>query len=320
MFERLLEAAPALGARLTTQYRMHATICDWSSREFYDGDLVAADTVAAHTLAQLDHVAATDETEASLFFVDTAGCDCEEDADEAPPPPKGGGAAAAADATAASKSNAAEARLAAAHVRALLAAGVRPAEIGVITPYNAQVEALRAELEPERRAATGGGGDATGGFSALEVGTVDGFQGREKEAIVISMVRSNGRREVGFLSEDRRMNVAVTRGRRHVALIGDSATAAAHPFLSRLVDHFSEHGEVRSAAMYGEAESGGGGGGGGRWRWRRWPARERRRRRSARRRARGAASAPGSRCATSCAPSRRRPTRCSSRCTQRFCG
>ena len=77
---------------------------------------------------------------------------------------------------------------------------------------------------------------------------MDGFQGREKEAIVISMVRSNPRRSVGFLSEARRMNVAVTRGRRHVCLVGDSETAAAHPFLRRLLDYFSEHGEVRSAA------------------------------------------------------------------------
>ena len=131
-------------------------------------------------------------------------------------------------------------------MRALLAAGVKPAEIGVITPYNAQVLKLREELHDEREAAAAGGG-------LLEVGTVDGFQGREKEAIVISMVRSNPRRSVGFLSEARRMNVAVTRGRRHVCLVGDSETAAAHPFLRRLLDYFGEHGEVRSAAEYGEA-------------------------------------------------------------------
>ena len=141
-----------------------------------------------------------------------------------------------------SKSNGAEARLVGEHVRALLAAGVRPAEIGVITPYNAQVQKLREELLPEREAAVAAGG------GLLEVGTVDGFQGREKEAIVISMVRSNPRRSVGFLCEPRRMNVAVTRGRRHVCLVGDSETAAAHPFLRRLLDYFTEHGEVRSAA------------------------------------------------------------------------
>ena len=115
------------------------------------------------------------------------------------------------------------------------------------SPSLNQVLKLREELQDEREAAAAAGG------GLLEVGTVDGFQGREKEAIVISMVRSNPRRSVGFLSEARRMNVAVTRGRRHVCLVGDSETAAAHPFLRRLLDYFSEHGEVRSAAEYGEA-------------------------------------------------------------------
>ena len=78
-------------------------------------------------------------------------------------------------------------------MRALLRAGLRHDEIGVITPYNAQVEVLRAELEEERQVPS-----AVGEGSALEVGTVDGFQGREKEAIVISLVRSNPRREVGL--------------------------------------------------------------------------------------------------------------------------
>ena len=59
------------------------------------------------------------------------------------------------------------------------------------------------------------------------------------------------------------MNVAVTRGRRHVALIGDSETAAAHPFLARMVHHFEEHGEVFTAAEFGESSGGGGRGGGG---------------------------------------------------------
>ena len=99
---------------------------------------------------------------------------------------------------------------------------------------------------------------ATGEGSALEVGTVDGFQGREKEAIVISLVRSNAQRVVGFLSENRRMNVAITRGRRHVCLVGDSDTVSATPFLARMLRYFEEHADVRSAAQYGaDAASGG---------------------------------------------------------------
>ena len=81
------------------------------------------------------------------------------------------------------------------------------------SPSLNQVLKLREELQDEREAAAAAGG------GLLEVGTVDGFQGREKEAIVISMVRSNPRRSVGFLCEARRMNVAVTRGRRHVRLV-----------------------------------------------------------------------------------------------------
>ena len=85
---------------------------------------------------------------------------------------------------------------------------------------------------------------------AVEVNTVDGFQGREKEAVVISMVRSNPDGSVGFLTDDRRTNVAITRARRHVAVIGDSATIANHPFLARFVAYCEQHGTYKSAWEY----------------------------------------------------------------------
>jgi len=109
-------------------------------------------------------------------------------------------------------------------VETLLQQGLTPEDIGVITPYNAQVELLRSRL-PHR---------------ALEVGSVDGFQGREKEAILISTVRSNSEGEVGFLRERRRMNVAVTRARRLVVIVGDSSTLGRDSFLQEMVDYFQE--------------------------------------------------------------------------------
>jgi superfamily I DNA and/or RNA helicase len=102
-----------------------------------------------------------------------------------------------------------------------LAAGVPAAAIGVITPYSAQVRLLRGLLPDE-----------------VEVGSVDGFQGREKEAVVISLVRSNLGGNVGFLAETRRMNVALTRARRKLIVIGDSATITADPFYERLLAYF----------------------------------------------------------------------------------
>ena len=124
-----------------------------------------------------------------------------------------------------------------AHVAVLIRAGIPASAIGIITPYNAQV-ALLKEMRPEQLA------------GQLEISSVDGFQGREKEAIIISMVRSNDKREVGFLSDRRRMNVAVTRARRQCAIVCDSETVAASGdvFLGRLLKYFEDHGDYISAS------------------------------------------------------------------------
>jgi len=116
-------------------------------------------------------------------------------------------------------------------VNALCEAGMRPADIAVIAPYAAQVRWLRANAV----------------FDQLEIDTVDGFQGREKEAVVISLVRSNTTGEIGFLSDARRMNVALTRARRKLIIIGDSATLAADVFFQSLLTWVETTGCYRTA-------------------------------------------------------------------------
>ena len=222
LFERVHALHPGLSRMLTVQYRMHGSIADWASGELYGNSLTAPAHVASRTLVGLPGVAAAAELPV-LLLIDTAGCDMEE---------SGGGSGAAE-----SKANEGEARAALAHAARLVAAGVPASCVGIITPYAAQVALLR-ELRAESGAA----------LAALEVSTVDGFQGREKEAIVISCVRSNAAHEVGFLADARRMNVAVTRARRHVALLGDTETLSrGDPFLARLCVWFEAHGEVRGS-------------------------------------------------------------------------
>jgi superfamily I DNA and/or RNA helicase len=81
----------------------------------------------------------------------------------------------------------------------------------------------------------------------LEVDTVDGFQGREKEAVVVSLTRANQAGEVGFLADVRRMNVALTRARKKLVVVGDGATVARHPFYERFLQHAQATGAWRSA-------------------------------------------------------------------------
>ena len=170
----------------------------FSSEKFYDGKLRADETVREHKLsdlAQVDTCALTDE---SITFIDTAGADWDESLE-----PKGE-----------SRRNVKEGELILRKAYELQEAGLEPKYMGIITPYAAQVRWLREHSHQD----------------ALEIDTVDGFQGREKEAILISLVRSNRTREIGFLADTRRMNVALTRARRKLIVVGDSATLGEHEF------------------------------------------------------------------------------------------
>jgi superfamily I DNA and/or RNA helicase len=115
-------------------------------------------------------------------------------------------------------------------IQGLIDAGLTAKDIAVIAPYAAQVRMIR-------QLANDGLGE-----SDLEVDTVDGFQGREKEAVVISLVRSNKDGEIGFLSDERRMNVALTRAKRKLIVIGDSATLGGHEFYGSLLEYFEQQG------------------------------------------------------------------------------
>ena len=75
----------------------------------------------------------------------------------------------------------------------------------------------------------------------LTIDTIDGFQGQERDLILISLVRSNARGEIGFLSDTRRMNVALTRARRKLIVIGDSATLGVHPFYREFLEYVEEN-------------------------------------------------------------------------------
>ena len=200
--------------RLEVQYRMHEQIMDFSSQQFYDASLVADESVRTHRLDDLEHVTATGILNDPVTFVDTAGADWREELE-----PDGE-----------SRLNPREAEWVWKQVDAFIDAGVRPEEIAVIAPYAAQVRRLRQLRSVDR----------------VEVDTVDGFQGREKEVVVISLVRSNETGEIGFLGDTRRMNVALTRARRKLLMVGDSATLANHPFYRDLLEYVEMIGAYQS--------------------------------------------------------------------------
>lgn len=227
LFERIIDGyGEPCSTMLRVQYRMNKMIMEWASQEVYKGRLLADPSVQDHNLDDLrqDKSDGASDTPV-LTLIDTFGCQMGENKVESE------------GLMSHSKYNEGEASL----VKVLILEfkekyplTLQEADIGVITPYNAQAELIRKEL-------------AKCGLEKIEVSTVDGFQGREKEIIIISMVRSNPQRIVGFLSEYRRMNVAVTRAKRHAAIICNSDTVKSDKFLKNLVEYFEKHGDFRTA-------------------------------------------------------------------------
>ncbi|KAJ8002485.1 hypothetical protein DPEC_G00159400 [Dallia pectoralis] len=221
LMERLVQnRGDSVVRMLTVQYRMNRDIMTWASDHMYQGKLTAHSSVEKHLLRDLPGVSSVDETSTPLLLIDTAGCGLTETevTDEQ------------------SKGNPGEVDIVELHIKALTEAGVKPKDIAVIAPYNLQVDLLRNRFSVRH--------------PDLEIKSVDGFQGREKEAVVLTLVRSNRKGEVGFLAEDRRINVAVTRARRHLAVVCDTKTVTTHAFLKTLVDHMTQHGDVRTAFEY----------------------------------------------------------------------
>jgi ATP-dependent RNA/DNA helicase IGHMBP2 len=210
LFERLLEEhGPTLKQLLKEQYRMNETLMQFPSEQTYASQLRAHPSVATRLL-DLPIEAPP------LLLLDTAGKGFEET--EAPGTK--------------SLRNEGEAELIIDRARALLAAGVPATELAVISPYRAQAALIRERLADVEQ---------------LEVDTIDAFQGREKDAVLLSLVRSNADQSLGFLTDLRRINVAITRARKHLFVVTDSATISAHPYFAALVEYAQAKGGYRSA-------------------------------------------------------------------------
>ncbi|MEE2812245.1 MAG: AAA domain-containing protein [Candidatus Thermoplasmatota archaeon] len=196
LFERLI----ALGlpaTMLKTQYRMHPVIREWPSERFYGGELddgiTATDRPAPAGFVWPDW-------DAPIAFVPVDGS---EDT----------------SVDGRSKHNLDEAALAVRIVDMLLSGGdLEPMDIGVVTPYSGQVRLLNDLFE------NAGGREIGEKYHGLEIKSVDGYQGREKDVIILSSVRANDAGELGFLTDYRRLNVAITRAKRGLILLGHPRT------------------------------------------------------------------------------------------------
>ncbi len=211
-------------ALLNKQYRMNQLIMGFSNHWFYGNELTSDETVATHTLVNDEGSLLA----ASLEFIDTAGCGYEE----------------VQNPETLSYSNPEEGRTVYKYLTEMLEMyGTYPSypslEIGVISPYREQREWLQDHLPEQPFMATP--------HHHIQVKTIDGFQGEERDVIIISMVRSNDRGDIGFLSDLRRMNVAITRARKKLVLVGDSATIGKEPFYRELLEYCEKNGVYRTA-------------------------------------------------------------------------
>lgn len=213
---------------LTRQYRMHQHIMQFSNAYFYNNELEADATVK-------DTLLSTNEDFDILYLpvelLDTAGCSF----DELQNPET------------LSLSNKGEADLLFKHLELLLQQYLLSGEtakidVGIISPYKEQIELLKEKLTDFDHSAYP--------INELAVKTIDGFQGEECDVIYISLVRSNPTSEIGFLSDIRRMNVALTRAKKKLVVIMDTATIGNHPFYKSFIEYCEKHNFYKSAWEY----------------------------------------------------------------------
>jgi ATP-dependent RNA/DNA helicase IGHMBP2 len=216
-FERLARRDDHAAVLLVRQHRMHADIMAFPSARCYGGKLVAAAEVAHWRLEDLPGVRADPTRDRPLVLIDAAGAGWQEERDSAVAGQRG------------SVANPEAALRVVREVERLVSRGVPPEAIAVLTPYDAQRRLLTGRLG-ELRA------------RGLEVDTIDAFQGRERPAVVVDLVRSNDAGEVGFLADTRRLNVALTRAQRLLLIVGDSATVGQHPFYAALLEAIEARG------------------------------------------------------------------------------
>lgn len=214
LMEKMAKANPEAVVLLEEQYRMHETIMGYSSAMFYGNRLQAHPSIAQRLIFPGDQ---------PLLFIDTAGCGFEEKQDGA------------------GISNPEEAAFLMKHLRSLVqqlnAYGAPVKSIAVVSPYRHQVEVLKDLVIAYDLA----------GVEGLAVNTIDSFQGQERDVVYISMTRSNTENLIGFLTDTRRMNVAMTRARSKLVVIGDSATLSQLSFYADFIHYAQERNGYLSA-------------------------------------------------------------------------
>lgn len=216
LFERLLEVhGREIKKMLQVQYRMNQDIMEFPSQQFYTSELIADESVKNWTLADLEINMPDDELNSFIFnpatpviFLDTVQ---KNPAEESFKDSK-------------SYRNPVEADYAVDIIDTALRIGIQPTDIALISPYKDQVDLIDSRIDNE----------------AIEIDTVDGFQGREKEVIILSLVRSNQNGNIGFLSDMRRLNVSITRARKKLIIIGHSNTINSNEVYEALIDYIKD--------------------------------------------------------------------------------
>ncbi len=204
LLEKLAIKYPEAVDMLEVQYRMNEKIMHFSSKMFYKNKLQAHASVSNHGLSNLKPVE----------FIDTAGCSFDEKLEGT------------------SSTNPEEASFL---VRQLIALfelpeiAANPPSVAVISPYKQQISILKDLIQESSILKPF--------INTINTNTIDSFQGQERDAVFISMTRSNSSGEIGFLADTRRMNVAMTRAKKRLVIIGDSATIGSHTFYNEFISY-----------------------------------------------------------------------------------